>query len=123
MINKKYLKHASGLSCWICAVLAIIGLWTMNSFGQTTTIITTSGSFVVPAGVTSIDVYTFGGGGGGGGGYSSCASQGNGGGGGGGGMAKTTFAVTPGQSYTATVGAAGTAGAYSATGGTGGTTT
>ncbi len=59
-------------------------------------IYTTSGTFVVPDGVTSIQVELVGAGGNG---YSN-----GGGGGGGGGYAAGTFTVTPGTSYSITVG-------------------
>ena len=62
--------------------------------------ITTSQTWTVPTGVTEIAVRLFGGGGGG---YSS------GGGGGGGHMAYKVFTVTPGTSYTITIGSGGAA--------------
>jgi len=77
-----------------------------------------SGSFVVPAGVTSIQVQAWGGGGGG---------EGGSGAGGGGGeyAAETALTVTPGETLTVTVGAGGSGGSGGAGGpGTsGGTTT
>ena len=60
----------------------------------------TSGTFVVPAGVTSLDVYALGGGGGARGDWSTP--------GGGGAAAMRTFAVTPGQAIAFVVGAGGT---------------
>ncbi|HXB12889.1 MAG TPA: hypothetical protein VNZ45_12960, partial [Bacteroidia bacterium] len=70
--------------------------------GQTTVTITSSGTWTVPAGVTSINLYLWGGGGAGGG--SSQTSQSffsNGGGGGGGACAvNTSITVTPGQVWT-----------------------
>ena len=89
-------------------------------------IFTESGSWTVPANVTSVDVFLFGGGGGAG--YTSYTADGDnsgtgyGGGGGGGHMAKATFAVTPGQSIAITIGAGGARGSSGGTGGTGGTT-
>lgn len=62
------------------------------------------GTFVVPAGVTSITVQAFGGGGGGGGNFTSRP------GGGGGAFASSVISVTPGTSYSITVGAGGAAG-------------
>jgi hypothetical protein len=92
--------------------LYIIG----GGYGSSGSITYTSGSgnWTAPAGVTSVQVQAWGGGGGGGGG-------GYGGGGGGGGefAAEPTLAVTPGNSYSYTVGAAGTAGS-SGNGGSGG---
>ena len=68
-------------------------------------VFTTSGTFTIPAGVTSISVVCIGGGGG----SSGCsgASEYSGGGGGGGGLAYGTFPVTAGSSVTVQVGAAG----------------
>lgn len=64
---------------------------------------TSSGSFSVPAGVTSLTVDAIGGGGAGGGG----TNEGAGGGGGGGGRSTETFAVTSGQVLGVTVGSGG----------------
>jgi hypothetical protein len=86
-------------------------------------IFTASGTFIVPAGVTSAEVIVIGGGGGGG-----ASANGSGGGtvgnigagGGAGGYAlRRTTGLTPGASVTVTVGAAGTAPA-AASGGAGG---
>jgi hypothetical protein len=78
---------------------------------------TSTGSFVTPSIVTTVDVLLVGGGGGGGG--ARVDSSGNGistsGGGGGGGVVQRTLTVTPGTSYTVTIGAGGA-------GGVGGTT-
>jgi len=64
-------------------------------------------SWTAPAGVTSVEYLVVGGGGGGGNGYDS-----GGGGGAGGGMVLTgTLSVSPGNSYTVTVGGGGTGGA------------
>lgn len=75
---------------------------------------TTAGSdtFVVPTGITSITVKTWGGGGGGGGGGNSQA----GGAGGGGGYTVSTIAVTPGETLTVYVGGGGSGGAFSSGG-------
>ena len=89
-------------------------------------IFTESGSWTVPANVTSVNVFLFGGGGGAG--YTSYTVDGDnsgtgyGGGGGSGHMAKSTLAVTPGQSIAITIGAGGARGSSGGTGGTGGTT-
>ncbi|MDO5764128.1 MAG: hypothetical protein Q4P84_00300 [Elusimicrobiales bacterium] len=113
---------------------------TTSSHGSTT--ITASGTWTVPTGIRSIDIFCVGGGGGGGGAYvTRTGSSGSytvdcraGGGGGGGYVAtKKNIAVTPGTSLTVTVGAGGSAGKYlystnstttggPVTGGTGGTT-
>jgi hypothetical protein len=70
----------------------------------------TSGTFTAPAGVTNVTVEAWGGGGGGGG-RSSSGSGGAGGGGGGAYARNTTVSVTPGMTYTVTVGAGGAGGA------------
>lgn len=90
---------------------------------MTTVTYTASGSWTAPAGVTSVDCQCWGGGGGGGG---STPTQANFGSSGGGGefAEETTLAVTPGNVYTFTIGAAGSAGSSSGTsGGAGGSTT
>ena len=74
-------------------------------------VLTASGSFSVPAGVTRLRVRRAGGGGGGGG---CLAGTGAGGGGGAGGAAEGIYAVTPGSSYSVTVGAGGAGGAVTA---------
>lgn len=81
-----------------------------------TEIFTSSGTWTCPAGVTSIHVQVFGAGGAGGAG-----GDGAGGGGGAGGhMKSSTLSVTPGITYTITVGTGGKA--TTTTGGTGGPT-
>lgn len=82
-----------------------------------------SGSFVVPADVTEINVEGCGGGGGGGGGYGANTTTAGYGGGGGGGTIKSTqiVNVTPGATYPFTVGAGGAGGAGGAAGGNAGT--
>jgi hypothetical protein len=82
------------------------------------TIITSSGTWTVPAGVSLLRVRVVAGGGGGGGGSTTYG----GGGGGAGGYAEAIVSVTPGAVYTATVGAGGAPGAPTVTGGNGGTT-
>lgn len=71
-----------------------------------------NGSFVVPSGVTSVTVEVWAGGGGGGSNSGASSSGGAaGGGGGGGGYAKRVVVpVTPGQSYSVTVGTGGVGG-------------
>ena len=83
-------------------------------------VFTTSGTWTVPPGVTTVWATGCGGGGGGGGGVGS----GTGGGGGGGAQAvlKQALTVVPGTVETVTVGAGGTAGSTSGAGGAGGTT-
>lgn len=67
---------------------------------------TTSGSFLVPAGVTSIQVEAWGAGGSGGG-FNNNSAFGSSDGGGGGAYSRSLMTVTPGASYNYTVGAGG----------------
>ena len=78
-----------------------------------------SDTFVVPAGVTEINVKLWGAGGGGGAGGGS-GGFGVGGSGGGGGFAETTLSVTPSESLNIFVGEAGAGGTYPGTSGSGG---
>lgn len=75
-----------------------------------------SGTWVCPAGISIVYLTIVGGGGGGGGG----ATQTGGGGGGGAAVVNVPFLVTPGNSYTVTVGAGGTSGNDTGTGGNNG---
>ncbi len=76
------------------------------SFGQAITqSFTSSGSYTIPSGVTSITVEAWGGGGKGG---ARATSTGACGGGGGGAYARNTFTVVPGNSYSFVVGAGAT---------------
>ena len=84
-----------------------------------------SGTFTVPAGVRSIDIFCVGGGGSGGRGGTSNSGSGqiNGGGGGGGYTAtKLGYAVTPGSTFTVTVGAGGARPSSTGDGNAGGAT-
>ena len=74
-----------------------------NSLKVKTEIFTTSGQWKCPTGVTSVHVFVHGGGGGGGKGSN---SGGGGGGGGSGKMKSQTVSVTPGNTYSITIGAA-----------------
>ena len=76
----------------------------ITAFGQTYVTISTSGTWTVPAGVTSITVRTWGGGGGGGGAASGSSAGAGGGGGGGGAYSIQTFTVSPSQTYNITIG-------------------
>jgi len=101
-------------------------LFLSNSFySQTTTqTLTSSGSFVVPCGITSITVQCWGAGGGGGG--SQSGNNGFGGSGGGSGAySYKVIAVTPSQSFSYTIGLGGNGGANGTSwnGQAGGTTT
>ncbi len=82
----------------IITILAVV-LIGNNTFSQTSQAFTTSGTFTVPAGVTSINVVVVGGGGSGG--YNGT------GGGGGGGYASGTYTVTPLATIPVTVGTVG----------------
>jgi hypothetical protein len=70
-------------------------------------VFTSSGTFVVPAGITRIQVEAWGSGGGGGGSYSGTNGSFAGGGGGSGGYGIQYYNVTPGGSYSVTVGSSG----------------
>ncbi len=76
-------------------------------------------SWVVPAGVTSVNVEVWGAGGGGGIGAATNGASTGGGGGGSGGYSKSVISVTPGQTYTVVVGAGGTVPASYINAGTG----
>lgn len=84
--------------------------WSTKSVIKTA-IFSESGTWTVPANVTSVDVFLFGGGGGSGSsvkvGDSDNYGSAEGGGGGSGYMAKSTLTVTPGQSIAITIGAGG----------------
>lgn len=71
-------------------------------YGQTTDTYTSNGTFEVPPGVTEITVECWGGGGRGG---ERTGSSGTGGGGGGGAYARSVLSVTPGDTYSVTIGA------------------
>jgi hypothetical protein len=97
---------------WTSAAPAIGGIQTFTS----------TGTFTVPTGITTLTVYVQAGGGGGGGAVSGCGLQdfqGMGGGGGGGGLFFIT-GLTSGSTITATVGDAGTGGVGNNNGTSGG---
>jgi len=106
--------------CKLLIMLLSTVFFVNAGFGQGQVINPTS-PWTVPAGVTSIKVEVWGGGGGGGAVRSSTFGTNGGGGGGGGAYNASTFSVTPGHTFTITVGAGGTKGNGGA-GGTGGTT-
>jgi hypothetical protein len=89
-------------------------------YGQTTATFTSSGSFTVPCGVTSISVECWGGGGAGGGGDNG-STPGGSGGGGGGYVSNTLVGLTPGTVFAYTVGTGGNGG--TGAGGNGGNST
>ncbi len=125
-MKTKYFRSSWAL---ICRLILLLGLMTgaILQIAAQEVVVTNPGSpWTVPAGVTSIKVEVWGGGGGGGAAYSGFNSTRGGGGGGGGAYNTSTLIVSPNQSYTITIGAAGTAGAGSSNptnGGNGGTTT
>lgn len=87
----------------LVAVLLLSFLPDMG-WGQNSKAFTTSGSFTIPAGVTSITVECWGAGGGGG---PVIPYSNRGGGGGGGAYAKSVISVTPGATYSYVIGSGG----------------
>lgn len=85
-------------------------------------IYTSNDTWVCPSNVTAVELVGVAGGGGGGGGQNSIVGA-AGKGGGGGAFKKSIVAVTPGLTYTITIGAAGAAGEIGAAGGDGSATT
>ena len=94
--------------------------WIVQGWGTKsavkTAVFTESGTWTVPAGITSVDVFVMGGGGGSGGTSSyepddgSWGKDGEGGGGGAGRITKKTVTVSPGNSISVTIGKGGTRG-------------
>ena len=125
MKKKSYLKtfnFSKNLASVITIVTAVLVTSTTlkAQFGASPWV-APSGTYTVPANVTSIQVLAFGGGGGGGGAYPGACSSG--GGGGGGAFSTSSFnSIVQGQTITVAVGAGGTGGSSNAVnGGTGGT--
>src|SRR4249919_2392112 len=109
MRYKNYLKTARPL---ICLVIIMV-IYTFNIKAQIVTTITASGSFTVPAGVTSLKIEAWGTGGSGGGATGTGLlglTIAGGGGGGGGAYNVSTLGVSGGQVYTITIGAIGSTG-------------
>ncbi|MFH1121328.1 MAG: choice-of-anchor J domain-containing protein [Bacteroidota bacterium] len=109
MKSKKSLSSKSGFHYILFMITFMIGSFNLL-FGQGSQTFTATGSFTVPANVTSITVECWGGGGAGGGATGNPAA---GGGGAGGSYVKSTLTVTPGTVYTVTVGGVKTATASS----------
>lgn len=85
----------------VCLIVGFVFIMSCPTvFAQTSQTFTTSGSFTVPTGVTSLKVEVWGGGGKG----ASRTTNGNGGGGGGGAYSQSIIAVTPGSNYNYVVG-------------------
>ncbi|MBL7950443.1 MAG: T9SS type A sorting domain-containing protein [Flavobacteriales bacterium] len=81
-------------------ILAILSIAPSGSFAQLVSTYNSSGTFVVPAGVSQVTVECWGGGGRGG----ARTTNGRGGGGGGGAYVRSVISVTEGSTYTVTVG-------------------
>jgi hypothetical protein len=96
-------------------LLIILLIGTSISRGQSTQTYTTNGSFITPAGVTTVKAEAYGGGGAGG--YGGGSNKNGGGGGGGGGYSVVnTASVIPGTTYTIVVGTPGVATATTTSG-------
>jgi len=95
------------------------GTWSVPLVSNGVQVFSSSGTFTLPAGITSVDVEVIGGGGGTGG--TNAAGYASGAGGGGGYSRKRISGLTPGDTVTVTVGAGGTDGAAGSAGGNGGT--
>ena len=109
---------------WVCTVAGTPGTWT-NVTGSASgyQLFTSSGTFNIPAGVTTLYVRCVGGGSGGSGGTvaASSSATGSGGGGGAAGMVNSGFIVISGDTaLTITVGAGGAAATWGNTSGAGG---
>lgn len=94
--------------------------WGNISAGARFELFTSSTTWICPGGVEKVNAIVVGGGGGGGGGYILGGTSYAGGSGGFGGIGIGTTIVTPGQSYTVTVGAGGVGGAANSPGTAGG---
>lgn len=114
--NPNTFTISQGSQDWCANTVAIQGAELTSPYTMTS-----SGTFTVPAGVTSITVEAWGGGGGGAGDASS-GNIGNGGGGGGAYARVNSFAVTPGTTYSVVIGSGGAGGgANNGVGANGGT--
>ena len=106
----------------IVILMLLLSLFSNPLVAQTTVPFTTSSTWLCPAGVTTIQVEAWGAGGGGGGGGTG-NKDGGGGGGGGAYINNNTVAVTPGVTYTITVGNGGNGGGINTNGSPGAVTT
>jgi hypothetical protein len=96
--------------------MLVWGGWA-NAAGNNTYTFSSSGTWVCPPGVTSVTLELWGGGGAGGSAITSSGHCGGGGGGGGAYAQYTSVSVSPGTSYTVTVGGGGTSSGGTSTGG------
>jgi gliding motility-associated-like protein len=112
-------RKKKSLVIFCCLIFQVFTLLAQN---PVTIVLTSSGSWVVPANVYSIEVECWGGGGGGGAAVNN-PSGASGGGGGGGAYSKEMLSVSPGVNYSYVAGAGGAGGSTTgAPGGTGGDT-
>lgn len=131
--NRQYMYRAANTTWYLVNVAAgnvvtsvngATGAVTFtNSYvGERGQVFTGNGTFTIPTGVTAVKVTVVGGGGGGGGGRQSCCGSAGGGGGGGAALIKYLTGLTPGNTLSVTVGAAGAGsvnnGSNGSTGGT-----
>ncbi len=93
-------------------VVILLSLFLPMTVLATTDTFTSSGTWVAPGGVTSVDIDVWGAGGGGGGSRGGVAGCEGSGGGGGAYSKKLSASVIPSNSYTVTVGAGGSGGSY-----------
>lgn len=106
ILNSKNSFLLKSFSFSMIFTLIALVLSSAISWGQTIVTLTSGSTWIVPANVYSINVEVIGGGGGG----SFINSNTSGGGGGGGAYASKIFCVTPGTSYSYSVGAGGSGG-------------
>jgi MSHA biogenesis protein MshQ len=120
MITRKWAYGGNTLARFFAAgllpVLTAL-LLSVSSAQATTDVLTASGTWTAPAGVTSVTVEAWGGGGGGG---RATGNPAKGGGGAGGQYASKVVAVTPGNSYAVVVGTGGAGGVFGSNNGTAG---
>src|ERR1035441_11036797 len=107
MKNNNYKNQlSSGISKVGIFCLVLLACIMMNLSSSAQTIFNSSGTYTVPPGVTSINLYLYGGGGAGAGNAYAPNCFDNGGGGGGGAcVVSTAIPVVPGNTYTITIGA------------------
>lgn len=119
-LNRKKLRSKTQKTNWSVLLLFLFGFLSLEVLSQTVETFTTSGTWRVPCGVTSVTVECWGAGGGGGGKANN--NNGQSGGGGGGAYSRSTLTVTPGDYLNYVVGAGGTGGTGNTDGNPGGDT-